>query len=145
MLFVPYKGTGVLMPDLLAGRLDVAFDNVLVLATHVKSGALRALAGTGAKTLRGDAGSADDLRGALPGFQTAGGSAYLVRAKTSPPAVTRLNKELSALMEEPGLRDRLISQGAEPLSGPPEALRKHLAREIDTWGKLIREAGLKID
>jgi tripartite-type tricarboxylate transporter receptor subunit TctC len=48
-------------------------------------------------------------------------------------------------MEAPGLRDRLIAQGAEPLSGPPEALRTHLAREIETWSRLIREAGLKVN
>jgi len=145
MLFVPYKGTGVLMPDLLAGRLDVAFDNVLVLATHVKSGALRALAVTGAKRSVVMPELPTISEAGVPGFQAAGWFGVFGAAKTVQPAVTRLNAELSALMEEPSLRDRLISQGAEPLSGPPDALRKHLAREIDTWGKLIREAGLKID
>jgi hypothetical protein len=48
-------------------------------------------------------------------------------------------------MEAPGLRDRLIAQGAEPLSGPPETLRKQMAREIETWSRLIREAGLKVN
>jgi len=145
MLFVPYKGTGVLMPDLLAGRLDVAFDNVLVLAQHVKSGALRALAVTGAKRSVVMPELPTIAEAGVPGFQAAGWFGVLGAARTPAPIVTKLNTELSALMMEPSLRDRLIAQGAEPLAGPPEALRKHLAAEIATWGKLIREVGLKVD
>src|SRR5690606_30128946 len=145
MLFVPYKGTGALMPDLLAGRLDVAFDNVLVLTQYVKSGQLRALAVTGAKrsVVMPDVPTISEA--GVPGFQSAGWFGVFAPAKTPQPVITRLNQEFSALMEEPGLRDRLISQGAEPLSGPPDALRKHLAREVATWSKLIREAGLKVN
>ena len=145
MLFVPYKGTGVLMPDLLAGRLDVAFDNVLVLAQHVKSGALRALAVTGAKRSVVMPELPTISEAGVPGFQAAGWFGVLGAARTPAPIVKRLNVELSALMLEPGLKDRLIAQGAEPLAGPPEAMRKHLASEIATWGKLIRDVGLKVD
>ena len=127
----PYKGTGVLMPDLLAGRLDVAFDNVLVLATHVKSGALRALAVTGAKRSVVMPELPTISEAGVPGFQTAGWFGVLSAARTPQPVIARLNAELSAVMEEPTLKERLIAQGAEPLSGPPEALRKHLAREVE--------------
>ncbi|MCC6532133.1 MAG: tripartite tricarboxylate transporter substrate binding protein [Burkholderiales bacterium] len=145
LLFVPYKGTGALMPDLLGGRLDVAFDNVLVLTTYVKSGQLRALAVTGAKrsVVMPDVPTISEA--GVPGFQSAGWFGIFGPAKTPHAIVARLNTEFSALMDAPGLRDRLIAQGAEPLSGPPEALRKHLAREVETWSKLIREAALKVN
>lgn len=145
MLFVPYKGTGVLMPDLLAGRLDVAFDNVLVLAAHVRSGALRALAVTGAKRSVVMPELPTISEAGVPGFQAAGWFGVLGAAKTPPAVVSKLNTEVTAFMSESGLREKLIAQGAEPMAGPPELLRKHLAAEVETWGKLIREVGLKID
>jgi tripartite-type tricarboxylate transporter receptor subunit TctC len=118
---------------------------VLVLATHVKSGALRALAVTGAKRSVVMPELPTISEAGVPGFQTAGWFGVLTAARTPQPAIARLNAELSAVMEEPTLKERLIAQGAEPLSGPPDALRKHLAREVETWSKLIREAGLKVD
>jgi tripartite-type tricarboxylate transporter receptor subunit TctC len=66
-------------------------------------------------------------------------------AKTPQPIVTRLNAEITALLQEPQTRDRLLAQGAEPLPGPPEDLRRHLAREIETWSKVIRDAGVKAE
>jgi tripartite-type tricarboxylate transporter receptor subunit TctC len=145
MLFVPYKGTGALMPDLLAGRLDVAFDNVLVLATHVKSGALRALAVTGARRSVVMPELPTIAEAGVPGFQAAGWFGVLGAARTPPAIVKKLNAEITTLMTEPSLKERLIAQGAEPLAGPPELLRTHLANEIETWGRLIREVGLKVN
>ncbi len=145
MLFVPYKGTGVLMPDLLAGRLDVAFDNVLVLATHVRSGALRALAVTGAKRSVVMPELPTIAEAGVPGFKAAGWFGVFGAARTPQPIANKLNTEITAFMTEPGLKDRLISQGAEPLAGPPNLLRNHLANEVETWGKLIREVGLKVN
>ena len=81
----------------------------------------------------------------VPGFQAAGWFGVLGAAKTPPAIVTRINAEVTAFMSEPGLKDKLIAQGAEPMAGPPELLRKHLANEVETWGKLIREVGLKVE
>ena len=48
-------------------------------------------------------------------------------------------------MKEAELRERLLAQGAEPLAGPADDLRRYLAREIEVWGKVIRKAGIKVD
>jgi tripartite-type tricarboxylate transporter receptor subunit TctC len=144
LLYVPYKGTGQVIPDLIAGRLHVAFDNVLILAPYIRTGAMRGLAVTGSTRSSvmpdlptiGEAG--------VPGFQAAGWFGVFASAGTPSPVIARLNTELSALMNEPAIRDRLVGQGLDPLTGPPGLLRSHLAREMETWGKVIRESGLTI-
>ena len=81
----------------------------------------------------------------MPGFHAVGWFGVFAAAKTPQPVVKRLNAEIVGLMQEPATRDRLLAQGAEPLPGPPEVLRNHLAGEIAKWGKVIREAGIKAE
>jgi tripartite-type tricarboxylate transporter receptor subunit TctC len=145
MLYVPYKGTGLLLPDLLGGRLQAAIDNVLVVVPYMKSGALRGLAVT---TLKRSA-TVPELptiaESGAPGFQASGWFGVLAATGTPAPIVNKLNAEINAAMQQAEVRDRLLAQGAEPLTGPPDALRKLLAREREVWGKVIREAGIKPD
>ncbi|MGH8616907.1 MAG: Bug family tripartite tricarboxylate transporter substrate binding protein [Burkholderiales bacterium] len=145
MLYVPYKGTGVMFPDLLSGRLQAAIDNVLVLTPHIKSGALRALAVTAAKRTPVLPDVPTISESGVPGFNTGGWFGVFTAVQTPPALVARMNAEMAAVMQQPEVRERLVAQGVEPLSGPPDDLRALVARESATWGKLIREAGLKAD
>lgn len=145
MLYVPYKGTGAVIPDLLGGRLDAAIDNVLVLSPFIRKGQLRGIGVTSVKRSVVFPELPTLAETGLPGFNAVGWFGLFAAAKTPQPIVTRLNTEISTLLQEPQTRDRLLAQGAEPLPGPPEDLRKHLAREIAVWGKVIREAGIKVE
>lgn len=145
MLYVPYKGTGAVIPDLLGGRLDAAIDNVLVLAPFIRKGQLRGIGVTGAKRSVVFPELPTLAETGLPGFNAVGWFGLFAAAKTPPPIITRLNTEISALLQEPQTRDRLLAQGAEPLPGSPADLRAHLAREIEVWSKVIREAGIKAE
>ncbi len=145
MLYVPYKGTGAVMPDLLGGRLDLAIDNVLVLAPYIKKGQLRALGVTSLKRSVVYPELPTLAETGMPGFHAVGWFGVFAAAKTPQPIVNRLNTEIVALMKEPETRDRLLAQGAEPLPGTPADLRKYLADEIEKWGKVIREAGIKAE
>jgi len=142
LLYVPYKGTGQVVPDLLAGRLHAAFDNVLILAPYVRSGALRALAVTGATRSAVMPELPTIAEAGVPGFQAAGWFGVFAPVATPQTAVARLNGEINTLMNEPAIRERLVGQGMDPLAGPPDLLARHLAREIETWGRLVRGAGL---
>ena len=145
MLYVPYKGTGAVMPDLLGGRLDVAFDNVLILTPYIKKGQLRALGVTSAKRSVIYPELPTLAESGVPGFHAVGWFGVFAAAKTPPGVVARLNREIVALMGEPATRDRLLAQGAEPQPGSPEDLRKYLSGEIEKWSKVIREAGIKAE
>lgn len=145
MLYVPYKGTGVLMPDLLGGRLHAAIDNVLVVVPYMKSGALRGLAVTSAKRSVVVPELPTIAESVAPGFAAGGWFGVLAATGTPPAIIKKLNAEIASVMQQPDVRDRLLAQGAEPLSGPPDDLRKLLAREREVWGKVIRDAGIKPD
>jgi tripartite-type tricarboxylate transporter receptor subunit TctC len=145
MLYVPYKGTGLLIPDLLGGRLNAAIDNVLVLVPHVKAGALRALAVTAARRSEVVPDLPTIAESGVPGFQSNGWFGVLAATGTPDAIIRKLNDAINGAMQQPEMRARLFAQGVEPLTGPPDELRKLLAREREVWGKLIREAGIKAD
>lgn len=145
MLYVPYKGTGAVIPDLLGGRLDAAIDNVLVLSPYIRKGQLRGIGVTSTRRSVVFPELPTLAETGLPGFNAVGWFGLFAAAKTPQPVVNRLNAEVSALLQEAQTRDRLLAQGAEPQPGPPEDLRRHLAREIEIWGKVIREAGVKAE
>ncbi len=145
MLYVPYKGTGAVIPDLLGGRLDAAIDNVLVLAPFIRKGQLRGIGVTGAKRSVVFPELPTLAETGVPGFNAVGWFGLFTAAKTPQPIIARLNTEISALLQEPQTRDRLLTQGAEPLPGPPDDLRRYLAREIEVWSKVIRDAGIKAE
>ena len=145
MVFVPYKGTGALLPDLLGGRLHVAIDNVLILTPYIRNNTLRALGVTSSKrsVLFPDLPSLAET--GLPGFHAVGWFGVFTTGRTPDAIVNRLNTELSAIMKTAEMRERFVGQGSEPLSGPPDDLRKYLANEISKWGKVIRDAGIKVE
>jgi tripartite-type tricarboxylate transporter receptor subunit TctC len=145
MLYVPYKGTGVLLPDLLGGRLQAAIDNVLVVVPYMKTGALRGLAVTTAKRSQVVPDLPTICESGAAGFQSSGWFGVLAPVGTPAHIAKKLNAEISAAMQQPEVRERLLAQGAEPLWGPPDELKKLLAREREVWGKVIREAGVKPD
>lgn len=145
LLYVPYKGTGAVIPDLLGGRLDAAIDNVLVLAPYIRKGQLRGIGVTSTKRSVVFPELPTLAETGVPGFSAVGWFGLFAAAKTPQPIITRLNTEITALLQEPQTRDRLLAQGAEPSPGSPADLRAHLAREIDVWSKVIREAGIKAE
>ena len=145
MVFIPYKGTGAMLPDIIGGRLQLAIDNVLVLAPHVKIGALQALAVTTAKRTPIMPEVPSLAESGVPGFDTSGWFSMYCTPKTPPQIVMKLNAEILAILGLPEVRERLLTFGATPLPGTPADLRRQLAREVPAWRKVIRDAGLKAE
>lgn len=145
MVFIPYKGTGPMMPDILGGRLQIAIDNVLVLTQHIKLGALHALAVTTAKRTPILPEVPSIAESGFPGFDTSGWFSMYCAPKTPPQIVNKLNTEVLAILGTSDMRERLLTFGATPLPGTPDDLRRQLAREVPAWRKVIQSAGLKAE
>jgi tripartite-type tricarboxylate transporter receptor subunit TctC len=145
MVYVPYKGSAAQMPDLLAGRLQAALDSVSIMMPHLKTGALRGLAVAGAKRSALLPDLPTIAEAGVPGFQVSGWFGLFAAAKTPARIVSKLNQEVGLIMQQPDVRERMAVLAIEPVGGPPDDLRKWVARETEVWGKVIRDAGVKVE
>jgi tripartite-type tricarboxylate transporter receptor subunit TctC len=134
-----------MMPDFLGGRLQIVFDNVLVLTQHIKTGAAVGLAVTTAKRTPLLPDVPTIAESGFPGFDTSGWFSMYAASKTPPVIINKLNREILAILGTADMRERLLAFGATPLPGTLDDLRKQLAREVPAWRKVIQEARLKVD
>lgn len=145
MVYVPYKGTGSLLQDLLSGRLQAGIDNVAILSQYIKSGALRGIATTGSTRSPVLPDLPTIAESGVSGFRVIGWFGFYAPSKTPAPIVKRLNDAVVEVMRDKAVRDRMLELGAEPEAGSQEALRKLLPAETALWGKLIRDIGIKVE
>jgi tripartite-type tricarboxylate transporter receptor subunit TctC len=142
---VPYKGAGPLMPALLGGEVDLAFDGMGTSATQIKAGKLRPLAVT-TKTR-------SPVIPDVPTMQEAGFSGYEVTTwyalwaikGTPKEAFDRMYAETVKAMQQPDIKQIWDAQGATVGGQPPAEFAKFVHSEIEKWGKVVRDAGIKID
>jgi tripartite-type tricarboxylate transporter receptor subunit TctC len=143
ILHVPYKGSGAVRADLLAGRIQMMFDNVAVLLPYVQRGELRALAVTSPKrsALAPDLPTLRELN--LAAAEIEGWFIVLGPAGVPDAVVQRLNTAINKVLAAPATSERLAALGAEPLIGPPQDVTSLVSNDREHWGKVIREANIK--
>lgn len=146
MLHVPYKGSGALLPDLLSGRVPMMFENLSIMTPHIRKGSLKSLAISSAKrsTLLPEVPTVAEGGQGLEGFEVLGWFAILAPAKTPPAVINLLNAELNKMVGKPAIVTRFQELGAEPMGGTPEQAAAYINAEREKWGKVIREAGIKL-
>jgi tripartite-type tricarboxylate transporter receptor subunit TctC len=145
MQYVPYKGSSDLLPDLKAGRLQAAIDNVAVMRPHIEDGSLRAIAVTGktASAVLPGVPPISAVGGDLRDFEAVGWFGVFAPVGLAPDITQALTGELVASMRSDELKNRLLVLGAQAQDGSADALRQLLAREVQTWTPVIRNAGIK--
>jgi tripartite-type tricarboxylate transporter receptor subunit TctC len=144
MVPVHYRGAAQAIPDLMAGRVQVMFDIVVSSLSYIKAGQLRALAvATPAphELLPG----IPTIGETVPGFGAGGWQGVCAPNKTPADIVDKLNSEINAVLADAKLKARLVELGGQPTPGTPADFGKFIASETDKWGKVVRQAGLKID
>lgn len=145
MTHVPYKGSAQAQTEILAGRIDTTFDTMVSTMPHVKSGAFRALATSGIRrSLYAPEIPTLDEQG-LTGFDGGAWLGLVAPAGTPPAIITKMNRELNVVLNEPATKKRLLDIGSELLTSTPEEFAAHIRSEYDKWGRLVRESGAKID
>ncbi len=145
IVHVPYKGVAQALPEMMSGKVQIAFNTIPAFLPHVKAGRLKALAITAA--------SRSPLLPEVPamtevGFAgVQGGSWHAVVAPAGTPRaiIERLNRTLVATIAVPDLRNQLLNQGAQPVGSSAEELRKFMQAEAEKWGRVIRSSGARAD
>ncbi|MCC7487881.1 MAG: tripartite tricarboxylate transporter substrate binding protein [Burkholderiales bacterium] len=145
VIHVPYKGGGPALTDLMGGQVQAYFSVALVAVPLVKAGRLRALGITSAKRSPVAPKMVTLSESGFPGFEVSGWFGWLAPAKTPRDVVTRLNAGIVKALAAPDIRDRLLSQSTEPAGGPPEAFAAFIRSEHARWGRVIREAGIRLE
>ena len=140
---VPFKGGGPAMTAMLGGQIDSYFATPVAAGPHVKAGKVKALATTGPKRDPFMADVPTVAESGYPGYQATNWYGYYAPAKTPKDIVERLNKEIVKALNSAEVKELLAKQGLEAAPGTPEDLAKFSKAEWDTWGKVVKEAGIK--
>jgi len=145
LLHIPYKGSAPAVTDLIGGQVNMLFDNVPNIIQHVKAGKLKALAVTSSKR--------SFQAPEVPTMQEAGVAEYevnvwfglLATGGTPPDVVAKLSAETVRVLNLPEVRERFRTLGVEVIGSSPEQFAQHLKSEIVKWGKVVREAKIRVD
>jgi tripartite-type tricarboxylate transporter receptor subunit TctC len=143
MTYVPYRGSTQAHPDLMAGRVDIMFDTVPAALTHIQSGALKALATTGAAR----APQLPDVptigEAFMPGFEASTWGMVIAPANLPPALLAKLSADCAAAVKRPDVVARHQTLGAEVVTSSPEETRSFVQAELQKWADAARSAGIQ--
>lgn len=142
---VPYKGGGHARTELLGGQVDFMFHNITAVLGDVRDGRLRALAVTGMKRAQAAPEIPTMDESALRGYEITSWFGVVTPAGTPQAAVTRLHGDFSKVMQFADVREKLALLGSEAVGGGSADFAAHLRAEQDKWGRLIRQAGIRLE
>jgi tripartite-type tricarboxylate transporter receptor subunit TctC len=141
---IPYKGSAPALTDMIAGTVQVIFDNMPPSLPHIRAGKLRALAVT--TNIRSDAlPDVPTVAETVPGYEASAFYGMGVPKGTPPEIVDKLNKEVNAGLADPKIKARLAELGGMLTPGTPAEFGKLVADETDKWAKVIKTGGVALE
>jgi tripartite-type tricarboxylate transporter receptor subunit TctC len=143
IVHVPYRGTAPALTDLIAGQVQVVFDNIPGSIGHIKSGKVRPLGVTGAKRVAALP-DVPTIGETVPGYEVSIWYGIAAPKGTPPEIVGKLNQAVNAVLADPKLQARLAELGGEPMPTTPAEFGKLVADETEKWAKVIQTANIRV-
>jgi tripartite-type tricarboxylate transporter receptor subunit TctC len=142
---VPYKGGGPAAVDLMAGQIELLFQNMPELVPFVKSGKMRALAVTSAKRDPVLPDTMTMIEAGFSGFELGNWLAIVGPSNIPKDIVAKLNSQVRTILSEPATREKIAAQGFNITTSTAEDLAAYIRSEHDKWGRLVKISGAKVD
>jgi len=144
MAHIPYKGAGPALNDLIAGQVQVMFDNLPSSAGFIKDGRIRALAVTTA-TREASLPNVPTVGETVPGYEASAWFGVSAPKGTPRDVVEKLNVAINQLLVDPKIQKRLSDLGGTPIPGTPEDFGKLISNETQKWEKVVKTSGATVD
>ncbi len=141
---IPYKGSAPALTDLLAGQVEMMFDNLGVSRQHVVTGKLKLLAVCSEKRVA----SLPDvpaLAEILPGFEAVAWFGIVAPPRTPMPIAEKISAAVAGVLKLPDVQKRLADLSAEPIGNTPAEMAAFMKKDAERWREVIRSAGVKAD
>jgi tripartite-type tricarboxylate transporter receptor subunit TctC len=145
IVHIPYKGSGPALTELIAGQVQVGFGPISTGLPQVRNGKLRGLGVTGGKRSAAAPDIPTIAEAGVPGYNVTTWTAVIMPAGTPPAIVNRASREIHQLMRQPDVRDRLITEGVDPVGSTPEELAALIKAELEKWPKLLKQTGINLE
>lgn len=143
--FVFYKGQAAYVPELVGGHIPLTFSTIPEMLPFVQSGKLRALAVTSARRIKVAADVPTMDESGVPGYEVLNWNGILAPANTPRDVITRLHRDITRIMQNPDLQKLVESQGNFVVADSPAEFSEFIRRETEKWGKVMKQAGVKLD
>jgi tripartite-type tricarboxylate transporter receptor subunit TctC len=145
VVHIPYRGTGLVITDLVAGQIGFLMDSIVSAQTHIKDGKVRPLAVSGSRRSGSLPNVPTFAEAGVPGMDFSNWFGVFAPPGTPAEVVQRLNRELNAIVRAPDVIERLERSGAEPLGSTPEQFAKVIRDEYENWKLVIQRANIKAE
>jgi tripartite-type tricarboxylate transporter receptor subunit TctC len=142
---IPYKGSGQIMIDTMAGRLDAGFVNVLSTLPHIRSGKLRALAISSAERSSVMPELPTIAESGVPGFSISSWFGWTAPTRTPAAILSKLSSELAKAVRHSDVVKNLAEDGGQAIGSTPEEFRKFIAAETPRWSKVVKDSGMRVE
>ena len=143
VVHIPYRGTGLVITDLVAGQIAFLMDSIVSAQPHIADGKVKPLAVSGSRRSISAPTVPTFAEAGIPGMDFSNWFGVFAPAGTPADIVQRLNRELNAALRSPEVAERLQRAGAEPVGGTPEQFTKVYRDEFENWKAVIQRAGIK--
>jgi tripartite-type tricarboxylate transporter receptor subunit TctC len=143
MHHIPYKGSGVLVTDLISGRVDLSFQVPITVMTYITSNRLKALAISGDSRAPALPDVPTFSEAGLPGFRPEGWFGIVMPAGAPKFAINKMSSEVAAILALPDSRDYLIKQGSEAFVSTPEQVNALIKADVARYAKIIKDANIQ--